>query len=144
MKNSTLRSFFVEMLPILILLLMIPFIGFTQEIQVQTFAGLFGNIGSWVQDSFSGTLEKVIGGFIAGWLMKHGWTLAIKAFARKGAVVMKELGEFCGDSSTFLTVLDQAIKEDGSIKQNSVQEVLSAGKEVIGELKDVTISIKPK
>lgn len=139
MKNSTRRFFFV-VAAILLALFLIPFAVQAQEASAVTSGGFFAKVKDWI--ALNAIEYGVV--FIGGILAKGGWTLLIKKIAKKGALVMKELGEFCGDSATFLIVLDQAIKEDGSIKQNSVQEVLSAGREVIGELKDVTISIKPK
>lgn len=102
--------------------------------------GLFSKIGGWIQGGAISLLVAFIGGIAA----KHGWTIIAKKIAKKGAIITKEVGEFFADSSTFFTVLDSAIKDDGKIDQNSIKEVLAAGKEVLAEGKDVIISIKPK
>lgn len=107
---------------------------------VQAAPSFFQKIGNWIQGNLMGMGVIFIGGILA----KSGWTLIIKKIAAKGAVITKEVGEFFTDSSSFLTAVDGAIKDDGTIQQNSIAEVLSAGKQVIAEGKDVIISIKPK
>lgn len=82
--------------------------------------------------------------FVFGFLFRNGWTLFIKKFAKRGAVVTKELGEFFSSGSNFLKVLDLSIKEDGKLAQNSAKELIEAGKEVVAEGKDVVLIIKPK
>ena len=86
----------------------------------------------------------LIFGIVSGILAKHGWTLIIKKIAKKTAEVSVALEDFFGDVGSFAGKVDNAIKENGTIDQNSIQEVLAAGKEVIAEGKDVIISIKPK
>ena len=135
MKNLIRFLFFASLL-----LLMLPFQSQAQEILAQPSTGLFSKIGAWIQGNAIG-LGVV---FVFGFLAKHGWSLIIKKFASKGAVVTKEIGELFTDSSNFLNTLDKAIKDDGTIEQNSVKELLESGKHVIAEGRDVIISIKPK
>jgi len=82
--------------------------------------------------------------FIFGMFAKGGWTLLAKKIANKAAIISREVGETFLSGSLFLNTLDQSIRDDGSLKENSVKELLAAGKEVITEAKDVIISIKPK
>ena len=93
---------------------------------VQAAPSFFQKIGNWIQGNLMGMGVIFIGGILA----KSGWTLIIKKIAAKGAVITKEVGEFFTDSSSFLTAVDGAIKDDGTIQQNSIAEVLSAGKQV--------------
>jgi len=138
MKNGKLVLFLS-----LLLILLIPSMAMCQEAAqavITSAPGLFGKIGSWIQ---SNAIEVLVV-FVSGIAAKHGWTQYIKAFANKGAVVTKQISELFADSSAFLSTLDNAIKDDGTIQGNSVQDVLSAGKTVIAEGKDVMITIKPK
>jgi len=82
--------------------------------------------------------------FVVGLFAKNGITKTIKMFSGKAAVILKETGEtFIGGSNFFRTV-EAAIKDDGTYKENSIADVIAAGKEVIAEANDVIISIKPK
>ena len=130
MKNLIRFLFFVSLL-----LLLLPFQSHAQEA-----SGLLTKIGNWFGSGITGLVVVFVGGILA----KHGWTQIVKSIAAKGTVITKEIGELFTDSSKFLSVLDQSIADDGTIKQNSVQELINAGKEVIAEGKDVIISIKPK
>jgi hypothetical protein len=134
MKNSHLTLFFA-----VLLIHILPFHAEAQD-ALQSSPRLFHRIGDWLK---SNALELGIA-FIGGLIAKSGWTLTIKAFARKGAVITKEVGEFFTDSSTFLIAVNNAIKDDGSIEQNNIDDAIAAGKEVIAEGKDVIISIRPK
>lgn len=82
--------------------------------------------------------------FVFGILASKGFTRAIKKFSKRGAVVTKELGEFFTETSGFFQTLDNSIKDDGKLKENSIPELIKEGKEVIAEGKDVYISIRPK
>lgn len=82
--------------------------------------------------------------FVFGMFAKGGWTLLAKKIANKASIISKEVGETFLSGSKFLNTLDQSIRDDGSLKENSVKELLAAGKEVITEANDVIISIKPK
>ncbi len=82
--------------------------------------------------------------FVFGMFAKGGWTLLAKKIANKASIISREIGETFLSGSNFLNTLDQSIRDDGSLKENSVKELLAAGKEVITEANDVIISIKPK
>lgn len=134
MKNFHWTLFFA-----VLLILILPFHAEAQDV-LQSSPGLFHRVGDWIK---SNAMEMGIA-FIGGLMAKGGWTLIIKAFARKGAVITKEVGEFFTDSSTFLIAVNNAIRDDGSIEQNNIDDAISAGKEVIAEGKDVIISIRPR
>lgn len=102
--------------------------------------GLMAKVWAWILNQGQGVLAGIVFAYAA----KRGWTLAIKHIANKGAMVTKELGELMADSSVLLSVIDKSIKDDGTVEENSVPEMMAAGKEVVAELKDVVISIKPK
>ncbi|MBV5334408.1 MAG: hypothetical protein JZU49_01200 [Sulfuricurvum sp.] len=136
MKNFKWILFFA-----VILILISPFLSSAQTaIEASQQPGLFQKVGTWIQSNLIGVGTV----FVFGIMAKEGWSLAIKSIANKGATITKEVGEFFTDSSVFLSTLDNAIKADGTIEQNSVKELLAAGKEVLAEGKDVIISIKPR
>jgi hypothetical protein len=135
MKNLRWVLFFAAM--ILVIPLMAQ-VGVDAPPEIKT--GLMAKVWTWFVSQGQGFL----GGLVFAFAAKQGWTLIIKKVASKGALITKELGELMADSSVLLSAVDKSIKEDGSIDQNSVKEVLAAGKEVYVELKDVAISIKPK
>lgn len=83
-------------------------------------------------------------GLIVGLFAKKGWTLAIKKISGKASIVTKEIGEMFIGGSNFFNVLDKSIKSDGKLEENSIKELLAAGKVVVAEASDVIISIKPK
>lgn len=101
--------------------------------------GIFSKIGEWFSN---GWLYTAIGVLLA--LIPYAITLGVKKFAHNATPIFKEVGEFFTDLSSLSSAIDNAIKDDGKIEQNSIKEVLDAGKEVIAEGKDVIISIKPK
>lgn len=136
MKNFKLILFFVVGL-ILLFTFQTMAQGGTADTSPPT---IFQKALIWIQSQAAGTILA----FLAGIMARKGWTLTIKAFAKKGALITKELGELMTDSSVLLAAVDKSIKDDGSIEQNSVKEVLAAGKEVVAELKDVKIVITPK
>ena len=136
MKNLRLMLFLV-----LGLTLLLPFHSQAQEVaQAVASPGLFQKVADWFQSNMIQTAVVILSTLLA----KHGITQIIKNFAARGAVITKEVGELFAGSSTFLATLDGAIKDDGSIEQNSVQELIAAGKTVVAEGKDVVLSIKPK
>ena len=68
----------------------------------------------------------------------------VKKFAGKGAVIPKEIGEAFLATSSALSAADKAIKEDGSLDENSIAEVIKAGKAAKLEWHDVILEVKPK
>jgi regulator of protease activity HflC (stomatin/prohibitin superfamily) len=122
------------------LILLLTFQVQAQEVAAATKTGLMAKVWVWLLSQGQGVLT----GFVIAFAVKKGWTLAIKHVANKGAMITKELGELMTDSSVFLSVIDKSIKDDGTVEENTVPEMIAAGKEVVAELKDVVISIKPK
>lgn len=100
----------------------------------------FARIKDWAVD---GGINIIIG-MVLGLFAKNGVTKAIKAFSGKAAVILKETGETFIGGSNFFDVVNKAIKDDGTVEQNNIKDVIAAGKEVIAEANDVVISIKPK
>ena len=84
----------------------------------------------------------VIAGIIVTILRKRG--INIKKYLGLASVITKELGEAFLETSDVFAAADNAIKEDGHLKENSVKDILKEGKEVIIEWKDVILIIKPK
>lgn len=82
--------------------------------------------------------------FAFGIFAKKGWSQIIKRISNRGSIITRELGEFFLSGSSFLNTLDQSIKEDGKLKENSAKELIEAGKEVFAEAQDVVVIIKPK
>jgi len=111
-----------------------------QVTQTQTKQSFFEKVKDKVKD---GAINIGIG-LIVGLFAKNGWTLLIKKIAGKASVITKEIGETFIGGSNFFRVLEHSIRSDGKLEENSIKEVLAAGKEVIAEANDVIISIKPK
>lgn len=136
MKNSIWVLFFAGLL-----VLLLPFQSQAQEIvQEAAKTGFFAQIGDWVKGN---ALSLGVG--LGFGLIPLAIRLSIKAAARKGAVFFTELSHFAGDTAALCNVVDQAIKEDGSLPdKNSIQDVLAAGKEVVVEMKDMRAVFTPK
>lgn len=136
MKNLKLVFFFG-----VALILLLTFQAQAQEVvETATKTGLMAKVWTWLLSQG----QSVLTGIVIAFAVKKGWTLAIKHIANKGAMVTKELGELMTDSSVLLSVIDKSIKDDGTVVENSVPEMIAAGKEVVAEFKDAVISIKPK
>ena len=73
-----------------------------------------------------------------------GIGLSLKKLLSNGAEITKELGEAFLATSDVLKKANEAIKADGSLKENSVQELINAGKTAKLEWEDVVLTIKPK
>ena len=54
---------------------------------------------------------------------------------------MKQLGEICFASSDFMQVMDNSIKDDSTLAENSVSELMASGKNLIAETKDAIVTI---
>lgn len=98
----------------------------------------FENISDWA----TGGAIVVVAGMIATFFRKRG--INLKSIFKKASVITKEIGEALLESSEALSKADEAFKADGHLKENSVKEVIEAGKEAILEWKDVIMVIKPK
>lgn len=105
--------------------------------------GFFARIWDTLKGKATDGITVFIFGIIAGIFTKHGWTLIIKRIANKGKVVLKEFGEFSTAGSNFLDTLDNKIRDDGTLEENSVKDLMQAGKPLIAEGKDFIFSIKP-
>jgi hypothetical protein len=75
---------------------------------------------------------------------KNGWALLIDKYAKKGTIFFKETGEFFLSLSVLSQKIDDSIKDNGNLIENSVKEAIEAGKTVKAELRDVIVIIKPK
>ena len=100
------------------------------------FLGL--DVSGWL----TGAGAVVIVGIIVTILRKKG--INIKKYLGLASVITKELGEAFLETSDVFAAADNAIKEDGRLKENSVKDILKEGKEAIIEWKDVILIIKPK
>jgi len=101
---------------------------------------IFSNIGDWLTGAGVVTIVSAI------WFVikKKGWATLIDRFAKKAAPITQQIGEaFLGTSDVFKKI-DAAIKDDGSLIQNSVKDVIESGKTAIAEWDDVIVEIKPK
>ena len=115
--------------------------GVVNDVVPEVKKGFFGRLADKIKGN---ALEFIFVSFIAGIFTKHGWSLIIKKIASRGKVILKEVSELSAASSNFLEVLDGKIAEDGSFKENTLKDCMSAGKPVIAEFKDAVLSIKPK
>lgn len=107
---------------------------------VQENKSFFGRIF----DKLKGNSIELLVTFIVGIFAKHGWTQAIKRFASRATVITKELSELLAATSDGLKTIDDNLKTDGKLKENSLDEILEAKKKLVVELNDVILSIKPK
>jgi hypothetical protein len=105
--------------------------------------GFFARIFNGAKQKATDGIMNIIFGIIAGIGMKHGWTLMLKKIANKGKLILKEGGELLSSGSNFLDALDNHIRDDGSLAENTLKEMIEAGKPVIAEGKDFIISVKP-
>ena len=122
-------------------LLMLPFLSSAQTADaVQTAPGLFAKISTWVQSQAMGVFLT----FVCGFLAKGGYTAIIKKVAAKGTVFFTELSHFSGDAAALCDVVDKSIKADNTVEQDSIKEVLAAGKQVVVATKDMTAVFTPK
>lgn len=136
MKNLKLIICFVAGLTLLL-----TFQGQAQEVvQEATKTGLFSKIGDWLTSGVFGIVVT----FACGFLAKGGYTAIIKKIAAKGTVFFTELSHFSGDTAKLCDIVDKSIKDDNSIDQNSIKEVIAAGKEVVVEMKDMKAVFTPK
>ena len=101
---------------------------------------IWTNIGQWLLDQGYLIIVGIVGTFAA----KKGWTILIDKFSKKATVITKELGEAFMSASDVFQKLDDMIRDDGTLVENSTKDVWKAGKILVAETKDVVISIKPK
>lgn len=134
MKTSRLVLFLT-----VLFLLSLPFLSLAQTPGEAATPGFFSKALTWVQNNLIGLL----GGSLFT-MIPLAIRMKIKSLAHKGSIVMKEIGELCLDSSDFLSVIDNSIKEDGKLVENNVTELVQSGKKLIVQGKDVKISISQK
>ena len=84
-------------------------------------------------------IVALILGLFGGHFIKN-----LKKYLFKGSQITKQLGEAFLATSDVLLKADQAIFEDGGLKENSIKEIIEKGKEAYLEWEDVVIEIKPK
>jgi len=124
-----------------ILILLLPFQGMCQEaIQTatQSSLGFFGKIGEWLKSQATG-----IGfGLLMTYLGSKGYLAIIKRIANKGRYVLKEVSDLAGAGATFLGVIDDSISADNKVKENSIDELTAAGKEVQVEVGHLIMTVK--
>jgi len=98
------------------------------------------DISGWI----AGTGAVAMAGMLVTFLRKKGYIKGVKLFSRKLSHITKEIGEAFLDTSDVLDKVDIAIKEDGTLKENCVKDIITAGKEALIEWEDVVLVIKPK
>ncbi len=125
----------------LLLMFLTPLMAGAQEI-VETGAktGLFSKIGTWLQSQASGLILT----FVCGFLAKGGYTAIIKKIAAKGTVFFTQLEHFSGDAASLCDLVDKSVKADNTIDQNSISEVVAAGKTMVVDTKNFKAVFTPK
>lgn len=101
---------------------------------------IFTDIGAWMKGLGVVAIISAIWFFIR----KNGLALIIDKYSKKGTILFRETGEMFFSLSKFSQKVDDAIKDDGSLIENNVNEVINAGKKVVAETEDVVMIIKPK
>jgi len=102
--------------------------------------GFFKNI--W--DKLNSEALYGIIGLIGGFFAKKGWITTIKKWLGYGVTVTQSLSHLLDKTSNGLSVLNNAIQDNGKLKENSLREIMEAKKEFTVELNDALITIKPK
>lgn len=98
------------------------------------------NIGEWL----AGTGIVFVAGIIVTFLRKKGLALNFKSFSKKAAKITKELGEALLETSDVFEEMNQSIRNDSTLVESNVKDVIAAGKEAVIEWKDVIVIFKPK
>lgn len=98
------------------------------------------DISGWL----AGTGSIGVVGIIVTVLRKKGYIKSVKFWSKKLSNITHEIGEAFLETSDVFAKMDEAIKDNGHLKENCVNDVIAEGKEAIAEWKDVIISIKPK
>lgn len=102
------------------------------------FTDWFAQISDWAK----GGASVVVVGAIVTILRKR--KIPLKKWLGLAADITKEIGEAFLASSDAFSEADKAIKEDGKLIENSVKDVIAAGKRAKIEWEDVILEIKPK
>lgn len=123
-----------------VVLLVLPFALLAQDPSAVTSGGFFAKVKAWGIDQMFGILV----GWVSLFLGRKGYLKIIKLGAQKVETVSVQLSEFFSELGLMASKVDDAIKDDNTVDQNSLKEAIEAGKHVIVEGKDVIISIKPK
>jgi len=97
-------------------------------------------ISNWV----SGTGITVIVGIVVAFLRRKGYMRSVQFWVKFGVSITKEIGEAFLSTSDVYKAMDNAIKEDGRLKENCVKDIIAQGKEAFVEWNDVIVIIKPK
>ena len=105
---------------------------------------LLAFLGMDVSGWLTGAGLTVVVGIIVTVLRKKGYIGSIKFWAKRIGVITQQIGEALLETSDVFEKIDEAIKDDGTLKENSIKEILAEGKEAIVEWKDAIVSIKPK
>ena len=83
-------------------------------------------------------------GIIVTYLRKRGYIQSVKFWAKKLEVITQKIGEALLETSDVFGAMDDAIKENGQLKENSVKDIIKEGKEAVMEWKDAMVTIKSK
>lgn len=92
----------------------------------------------------SGTGSIGVVGIIVIILRKRGYIMSVKFWSKRLEVITHNMGKALLETSDVFGAMDEAIKDNGRLKENSVKDIIKEGKEAILEWKDVFIVIKPK
>ena len=101
-------------------------------------------LGMDISGWFAGTGLIGVVGIIVTILRKRGYIKSVKFWSKKLSRITQEIGEAFLETSDVFEKIDEAIKDNGRLKENSVKDIIKEGKEAILEWKDVLIVIKPK
>ena len=96
------------------------------------------NFSEWA----TGGAIVVVAGIVVAYFRRKGFNL--KRFFSRAAQITEEIGEAFLATSNALAKADKAIKDDNTLIENNVKDVIAAGKEAVIEWKDVIMIIKPK
>lgn len=97
-----------------------------------------------VWDKLNGEALYGVIGLIGGIFAKKGWIATFKKWLGYGVTVTHSVAHLLDKTSNGLAILNNAIQDNGKLKENSLPEILAAKKAFTVELNDALITIKPK
>ncbi len=103
---------------------------------------IFEQLSNWITEIVTSGIVVTAVCIVVTIFRKKG--INIKLILSKASDITEEIGEAFLATSNAFDKADAAIKDNGRLKENSVKDVIAAGKHAIIEWKDVIIEIKPK
>lgn len=101
-------------------------------------------LGMDITGWLAGTGSIGVVGIIVTILRKRGYIMSVKFWSKRLEVITHNLGKALLETSDVFGEMNKAVKENGRLRANSVEQLIAEGEEAILAWKDVIITIKPK